>query len=174
MHYRLSAPKDTSKKGILTRAEKREVVLALCYFETVKFQDDKIVLDISTEDRALTAYEQLLKVDWIVPTRDGNQIELKDAPNKNYIHFVQKRLKKADVTKGIFQYLYSPFSLLVMLSKVKTQPTGEWVLETVHKQPLSDWLQNVYNINASIIDTGVSFSTEEKKKIKKIAYERLR
>ena len=174
MHYRLSAPKDTSKRGILSRAEKREVVLALCYFETAKFQNDKIVLDSSTEDRALTAYEQLLKVDWVVPTRDGNQIELKDAPNKNYIHFVQKRLKKADVTKGIFQYLYSPFSLLVMLSKVKTQHTGEWVLETAHKQPLSDWLQNVYNINASIIDTGVSFSTEEKKKIKKIAYERLR
>lgn len=174
MHYRLSAPKDTSKKGILTRAEKREVVLALCYFETVKFQDDRIVLDISTEDRALTAYEQLLKVDWIIPARNGNQIELKDAPNKNYIHFVQKRLRKADVTKGIFQYLYSPFSLLVMLSKVKTQPTGEWVLETVHKQPLSDWLQNVYGINASIIDIGISFSIEEKEKIKKIAYERLR
>lgn len=165
--YKKRNIKDTSKRNLSVRIEKREILLALAYTNGYFLGDDTLII----QPRSLKQQKQMLtlldKVDWVTATpwnKINNllAIEVVNAPNKSYLSFVKKRIKS--FTKKGLQYMYSPVFLWciyinllrhVVYNKKNVQyifvnmtTSSKW------KEEYPEWqkcLMQIYGINADVI-----------------------
>lgn len=176
MRYRTKVTQDTSKRGKLTRIQKRERVLLFCYFYGKIHKVDGIFeAHIYLPPSMSTIFKDMVKpVDWFVYGFNDEKecYILKDAPNKNYMRFINKRIKAKTskaLKRGILQYLYSPLALFIMLVANNTMYVCDYLYvyfsHNLEAEAVQEWLEKVYRINVRVFNDrklkGIVFDMNE-------------
>lgn len=172
MQYKTRNIVDSSKRGLLTRIEKRERVLSLCYvcgmFDTNCEDNNKTVLHFVTKDEQVcAAVRDIIKeVDWFVEKTDPSDkisekriYSIENAAGRHHMRFMRKRIgpAKSNFTQKALQYMYSPlfaFALIADRGRYDTK-AGRLLVELPFMtdrdaKAMQTWFSNILAIRVDI------------------------